>query len=365
MKTNTEKREKGFVMVMVALVLVVLIGFVALGVDSGSLFSARTSAQAVADSAALAGAFTFINNPTASQPSTANNYALQIALNNNVMGKVVKSSDVSITTDLAKRRVTVVVNSTQPTYFARALGTATADISVTATAEASTSSSGGCCTRPWFVSNTVFATDNICTAKCDLNQVLVNPTTLEVTDFAKSKYGQQFTIKPQNSDAALSPGEFYLIDLPDSTGGRDYETNIIYGAAVDVQCLDYYSVLTGNKVGPTAHGVDSLIGDPPRYTWQAINEYKRVSDGAIFDIAENVVTTPIWDVCTNTSFCPSGKLSGTTPSLRMVGWSIFFVEGIQGNGVKARLLNVTGCGPGGATDDGSAALTLPLRLVRP
>ena len=144
MKTNTEDKQKGFVLVMVAIVLIILIGFVALGVDTGALYSARTAAQSVADSAALAGAFTFVNNPSAPQPATANAHALKVALTNNVMGKAVTASDVTVTTNVAKRQVTVAITSTQRTYFAAALGNLSADIAVTGTAEASEDSKGGC-----------------------------------------------------------------------------------------------------------------------------------------------------------------------------------------------------------------------------
>src|SRR2546425_705714 len=69
MNMNTLKKQKGFVLVVLALLLVVLIGFLALAVDIGVLYSARTSAQEVADAAALAGAFTFINDTQSPQPS--------------------------------------------------------------------------------------------------------------------------------------------------------------------------------------------------------------------------------------------------------------------------------------------------------
>ena len=67
---EVQKKEKGFVLVMVAFFLVALLGFAALAVDIGVLYGAKTSAQEVADAAALAGAFTFINNPTAPQPAS-------------------------------------------------------------------------------------------------------------------------------------------------------------------------------------------------------------------------------------------------------------------------------------------------------
>ena len=61
MKINT-KNQEGFVLVVVAVLLFALIGFLGLAIDIGVLYSARTSAQGVADAAALAGAFTFIND---------------------------------------------------------------------------------------------------------------------------------------------------------------------------------------------------------------------------------------------------------------------------------------------------------------
>ena len=62
MNMNTSKKQEGFVIAVLAIVLLALVGFLALAVDIGVLYSARTSAQGVADAAALAGAFTFIND---------------------------------------------------------------------------------------------------------------------------------------------------------------------------------------------------------------------------------------------------------------------------------------------------------------
>ena len=107
MKTRTRetrKKQEGFVLIVVAAILVALIGFVALGVDVGALYSARTSAQEIADAAALAGAFTFVNNPTAPQPATASDHALLVALNNSVMGAPITAGDVTIAVDVANRK---------------------------------------------------------------------------------------------------------------------------------------------------------------------------------------------------------------------------------------------------------------------
>jgi len=368
MRTSNKEQQQGFVLVMVALTLVILIGFVALGVDSGALYSARTAAQEAADAAALAGAFTFINNPTATQPATATSFAKQIGASNKILGKALTTADINVAVDTTNKRVTVTINTTQSTFFAKAIGASTAAIGVTAIAEAADESDGGCCTRPWFIPNTVYATTDICTAKCDTTQLLVDPVTRMPTAYATANIGVQFLLKPQSPDAALSPSEFYLIDLPDAdgktSGGAGYEASIVSGAPTASACLQNYSVLTGNMVGPTKQGVQTLIGNPVQYTWST-QGYTRVSDGKIFDMAPNVILAPIWDVCGLSSFCPDAKMSGTNPTLQVVGFATLFLDDVQGQGVNARLVNVAGCGPNTNNDeDGSTTFALPLRLIR-
>ncbi|PYO65688.1 MAG: pilus assembly protein TadE, partial [Gemmatimonadetes bacterium] len=65
--------ETGSVIVIVALTLLVLLCFLALGIDLGMLYTARTDAQRAADAAALAGASAFVDNPRAAAvaPATA------------------------------------------------------------------------------------------------------------------------------------------------------------------------------------------------------------------------------------------------------------------------------------------------------
>src|SRR5262245_32873558 len=178
MKESTPDRQKGFVLVVVAIMLIALIAFVALGVDTGALYSARTSAQEVADAAALAGAFTFIKDPRNVNPAAlATNNALLVATNNNVMGKPILAGDVTVTPDIVNQRVTVEVRSSQPTYCARAIWGNTVSIVTTATAEAAKNASAASCVKPWFIPNTIFMTGSgVCSAICDPGQLLINPT---------------------------------------------------------------------------------------------------------------------------------------------------------------------------------------------
>lgn len=371
MKRTNSERQKGFVLVVVAAILIVLVAFVAIGVDTGALYSARTSAQEVADAAALAAAFTYVNNPSAADPAgLATSTATQIAINNSVMGKAVVAGDVTVTPDVANRKVTVVVTSSQPTYFAKAIWGKTANVRVTAVAEAAQFSTGSNCVKPWFIPNTILGTGGGACAACGASQLLIDPTTRLVTSYATSHVGAQFVIKPDGSGDALAPGDYFEIDLPDSVGGHDYQTNIETCSNAYVRCEDFYGVLTGKKTGPTMHGVDTLVGDPPRFQWLAPASYKRMSDGKIFDISENVIVAPIWDTCSYPGFCPTNKFpSGTTPTVKVIGFALLFLEGTSGGGdVTARLINVSSCGPsaggGPGPTTGGTVLSFPLRLVR-
>ena len=366
MTRQSDKKEEGFVLVVVAAMLVAIVGFVALGVDVGVLYGARTSAQEVADAAALAGAFTFINNPTAVQPDTAYNHALEVALNNSILGQPVTAANVTVNVDVANRSVEVDVSSTQNTYFARVLGTNTATVAAEGIAEAAEYSTGAMCVKPWFVPNTIFGSSGACPA-CAANEVLISGG--QVTAFAKARLGQQFTLKPQNPSGSIAPGQFYAIQLPGSAGGADYRNNIATCATPYLRCGNSYSVETGNMVGPTNQGVNDLIGNPPDDTWIGVGQYQTAN--GVSDMSKNLVVAPIWDSCSMAGFCPAGNFpSGTTVNLQIIGFATFFLEGIQGGDVVARLVSISSCGSlaGGAGGTGAATggtvLSLPLRLIR-
>src|SRR5688572_7944577 len=122
MKEQSRNKDEGFVVIVVAIVLFVMVGFVALGVDVGVLYSARTSAQEVADAAALAGAASFVLQATAPQPATATAFATNFAMQNTIMGQAISAGDVAVNVDVPNQLVTVSVTSNQNTYFAKVLG---------------------------------------------------------------------------------------------------------------------------------------------------------------------------------------------------------------------------------------------------
>ena len=361
MKTDPARREQGFVLVAVALMLIALLGFVALAVDTGVLYSARTDAQEVADAAAMAGAFTFINTPSLPQPATATNYAIAVATANSVMGKPISAGDVTATADAARRRVTVSIKVSQTTYFAKAIGIGSADIVATAIAETAQYATGSACVKPWFLPNTALNGGAVCDTECDASKVLINPTTREVTSFGLSKIGQQFSVKPQDPSGALAPGNFYAVEFPGGTGGDAYRDSIATCDSPYLRCGERLPVKSGNMVGPTGQGVNILIGSPPRFTWIAPGQYQRQSDAKIFDLSENVILVPVWSSC-GSDFCPDARVKS---QLEIVGWAAIFLEGVSGDYVVARLIGVSSCGPLTAPPEtGGTTMAVPLRLIR-
>src|SRR5258705_10561857 len=133
-------KEEGYTLVIIAALLVVFLGFTALSVDVGVLYSARASAQRAADAAALAGAFVFITRSDLSESTVPKRsdvikaQAISTAATNKMLGASVTITEPDVTVDTPNRRVTVNVTQNQPTLFARILGENSASIHAAAVA---------------------------------------------------------------------------------------------------------------------------------------------------------------------------------------------------------------------------------------
>ncbi len=356
--------EKGFVIVTTALLLVVLLGFGALAVDVGLLYSGRSSAQRAADAAALAAAFTFVSNPSAPQPSTAYDQAMSAAMINNILGTPITAPEVTVTIDVANERATVEITHTEDTFFARVLGRNSVDLTVQAVAETSIDAVATFCAKPWFVPNTVVSELSACDA-CAAGEILVE--NVEVTAYAEPKIGMSFSVKPQNPQSAMQPGQFYAVRMADSAGGNDYRTNIATCSQDVITCQQTYTLEPGNMIGPTIQGVNDLTGTPPD-TYMGIGEYMD-SVGNMSDTSRSLIIAPLWETCNLDGFCPDNTLpdGGATASISVAGFALIFIDGVQGNNVMAHLLGVFGCGsitgpPTGTEETGPYSVLV--RLVR-
>jgi len=103
--------ERGQTLVIVAVLLVVLIGFLALVLDLGNALAQRRRMQNAADAAALAGVRGLaLGQPSASIQSAINEYAVQRNGAQGCQAKILTST------------ITVVVSRTFPTFFASVAG---------------------------------------------------------------------------------------------------------------------------------------------------------------------------------------------------------------------------------------------------
>ena len=362
---DRQDKQLGYVVVTVALLLVVFLGFGALAVDVGVLFSARTAAQAAADAGALAGAFTFVTNSSAPQPSTAYDHAMSTALSNDILAQSITAPEVTVNVDVGNRRVTVDINRTQGTFLARALGVDSADIGVRAIAEAAPEALASFCAKPWFIPNTVVADpgQTPCEA-CTAGEVLIDGNG-DVTAFGQSRIGQPLTIKPGNPQSALGPGQFYAIRMGDSTGGDDYRDNISTCSPEVLTCQAVYGAEPGNMIGPTKQGVNELIGSPPDVYYD-VGEY--LTSSGMSNTSRSLIVAPIWDVCLLPGFCPADKLpdGGANVQIPVKGFALIFIDGVQSNDVVAHLVGISGCGSGGPPlgSEVTGPYSVPIRLVR-
>jgi Flp pilus assembly protein TadG len=386
MRIQEKKLERGYALVTVAITLFVFLGFLALAVDLGVLYGARTQAQRAADAAALAGAFAFVIDP-APTVTEIRARAVAQAAQDSILGETVTITPADVVVDMVNQTVTVTVERTQArgnavsTYFSSGIGFDEVDIRVEASAEAATVSAGDGCTKPWVIPNTMvnLTSSDPCQACENQDEVLILNDGSVNHLFVNSIRGQQFMIKPQNPNQALVPSNFYAIEIS-GTGADDYRSDIARCADVDVMCGSSYNVKNGNMVGPTIQGVQGgglvgdggLIGDPPD-AFHGIGDYG--SNHA--DTSRSLVVAPIWDSCNNPLFrpgeggeCPAVNVpSGHNMVFQVAGFAMIFVEGIGpspggGQGVIVRIIDVFTCG--GLTSGGNETgpFSVPVRLVR-
>jgi hypothetical protein len=370
---------------MLALFIVVIFAFAALAVDLGVLYTARTSAQHAADAAALAGAWTFLTSG-ATQPNAASNAAITVAGQNKILGEAVVITGADINVDEPNRRVTVTVprlgaNGIE-TFFAKVIGWNSVDVQTRATAEAAKEGSASHCLKPVFIPNTILSdTDPVATCGTGIatRQVIFGPDFQFSTWFksvATSKYGTQMQIRPSNPMNALEPGQFYSLDF--GSGANTYRCawgqclNYCDVDTTAVVCGEPYPLKTGDMVGPTKQGVGDLTAGNDTYGTAVDPDtglytfYLGGNTSMPSSTSNQVVIAPVWDNCAQ-SISPGYHGQKVT----VAGFLTIFVEGTQGQNVRARLLQATQCpapgsgsGSGGSGTPVAGPLGIPVRLVQ-
>jgi hypothetical protein len=137
--------ERGSVTVLVALTMTALVALLALGIDLGALFNARSEAQRAADAAALAGASAFLEYQEAQAQQAAVERAMEFATSNEIRSELISPEEVSVWVDLDSSTVRAAVRrDAVPTWFARLVGIDAVDIGAEATAWAGAAGAAQC-----------------------------------------------------------------------------------------------------------------------------------------------------------------------------------------------------------------------------
>ena len=137
--------EAGGVAVTVAFAMTALLGLLALSIDLGGLFSARSEAQRAADAAALAGASVFLESQEGQAIRLAEARAVEFATENSIRHGQIDAEDVSVWVDLDSSTVRAAVRRDDvPTWFARLLGIDAVDVGAEATAWAGAAGAAQC-----------------------------------------------------------------------------------------------------------------------------------------------------------------------------------------------------------------------------
>jgi len=376
--------ESGMSYVFVGLGLMGFLSATMLAIDVGMLMTARNQAQNSADAGALAGAtalvFDSFTDRSAGGPVVRS--ALTGARGNNVMRETVsvEPADVLFPTDEfgEANRVQVTVYRTSArgnplsTLVARYFGVDTADISATATAEASRAS-GMTCVKPftipdkwremqnppWDGNDTYDAFDNH-------GQPLANPDIYIPADQPgytgynqESSRGQELVIRA-GTGQNITVSFYFSLAMPETTGGpvvtggAEYDWNIANCNRSVMHWGDLLTTEPGNMVGPTIQGIEALIARDPTAQWDtATNRVVNSSFGG--QQSPRVFPIPLYDPI----YYDSGKRNGRTADLKVANWIGFFADHVSGNQIYGRIIPIAGIRDGSPTPEG-----LTIRAIR-
>jgi Flp pilus assembly protein TadG len=300
------RSERGATLILVAVAMTALLGFLALAIDLGMLYTARADAQRAADAAALAGASAFLDNSASAAVTPARQRAFEYAERNTFQNGPIDSTNIVVTVLQDSGKVGVYIHrDSVATLFARVLGIRTVPISAFAAAQA-VQAGAAKCLKP------IAIPDLWSDANSDQNgdRVMDNGEQWTFGDNAGDRYeafngtnaatatgygggfrnstspgspddfGRQIQIKEQdpNSPYVANPGVFYPWQIPTDPsmstckggfggGAAAYRNNLCSCNNSSVTLGQSYPIETGNMVGPTFQGVGELIKDDPSAYW--------------------------------------------------------------------------------------------------
>ena len=236
---KSRPRERGVVIIYTAFFMLLMLGFVALGIDVSKLMATRTQLQRAADAAALAGASAVNFQTGALVQATATARAQETAVLNKafvndptavqLLGGDVSFPEPSQIKVIVRREAGA--GGSMITHMAQVLGIKSLDVSATATAEASPTSAP-------------------CEGLIPMAPV-VNPT----EDWFNPECGKTYNLHTDQGEGLQ--GNYQLLDYPECNEGACGEVQGGGGAAIRCQTATGYSccVELGDEFVVTQPGV--------------------------------------------------------------------------------------------------------------
>lgn len=391
-------REAGSALFILAGGMVVLLGVSALAIDLASFYVARNEAQRAADAAALAGASMFVSQGCTSaaggcvaggqQERLARQQAVDVAAQNMVAGEAPTSSTVDVGFSYPSSEepeITVTVHrNAMPTFFAKIFGMQSVDVSAAATAEAfnptgSNLPIGTACLKPFLVPNCDPVHSSPANPVCDTGAgYFFDPNTRAIQN-----PGEYDPSNPTNSGVIgmpwtlhtnAAPSQWYLIAFGGSQSAALFRTYIEQCAPQVIACGDQLDTLNGNRVGPVAQGITTLIHAggqdticsptttpackkrPFPITGGSSNRNPKLVGKTFVGPSDSIITTAVYD---GKALTPGGS------RVDVLGYMQLFVTGVNGGDVNAIILDISICGAGASGPPVVAqGGPIPIRLIR-
>lgn len=262
------KNRRGAVLVMASFIIVLLVLVMAFTMDLSQMYVQVNQEQAAADAAAHAGAIELVVGDSTNVKDTALLYSAR----NNILQHAAAFQKANVTcgtwdpttssfsTSTASGRcgqsataVKVVGTDTSQYIFQRVWNVANINLSRTAIAYVSPGVLTSSCVKPWSMPYWTL-TKRLDPTNPDTTRDLT-PTDLQhLATYTQAQL--TFNLK-QNNKNPFGPGNYQPVDI-DGTGGQFYRQDIYGCSTTPVGPGTILNTETGNMVGPTKQGADSL-----------------------------------------------------------------------------------------------------------
>lgn len=263
------RNRRGAVLVLVAITLVVLIGFTGVGVDGGRLYAFRAQMQRTTDAAALAAITGVGVGDWLGAPDTALLYVDRNRLMGNATAVVPRDSVEPGTWDIVNRQfvpngglwdasvmaVRVTGNYTAPLTFTQVLGLTTAPIRTRSVAMRGYVGATDC-VKPWAVSYRTML--DVLYPPAGSKSLDYDLTADDITKLAAS--GSEINLLNDNTDPN-TPGNIAQVQTYPGTGNNAYRDAIQGCSEIPIAPGDTIHTDAGAGPGQTQNAVEQLCDD--------------------------------------------------------------------------------------------------------